>query len=613
MLDPNNRSLLTDALTPPAGTEFEHGLATTYSLDPEMLLTIPLYLGKLAYQEEDIHKYKIQLFESIRRVSDKFKVFYEKGRMHLPSRSNRLYGLLEPMLEACSIGKGAFHSKVMLLSFKPLDQSKPKQLRLLVMSRNLTFDSSWDVLVRLDGSVGKTTNSKNKHLKQLFSSLYDESSGIKTQNGSKPEYFDKLMNDLDSCHWELPNGVKRYKFHLLPLASGKPWALPKSAKLAVISPFLGEGALKKLHLGTDDFTFLISRSEELDKTELPGSLKGNTYVLADDFESSDLNDERAKLKGLHAKAYFLEKDNKTHVFLGSANATNPVFSKSLHRNSEFMVELAFKQTGMIKELKESLSENQFIQEYQPREAEPENNNAEQQLEAAFRWLRYLNLQISYQKLDNRWQATLKVDLPVDLQEESFSKLNKENITIKFYLLSKEGGASKIIKLSELETTKTIELSQSLEIYEITGLLGIELKIELENEKPATKKFCLEVPFAGDELPAFEDRQAAILKSLVSKKEDFMHYLHILLADSTDPSWTQALARHASSHRANTNRSHNLELPLFEKIVSIYATEPERLKPAIDLMKKLNQEENEEIAKDLQLLWPALKDALGSKK
>lgn len=602
MLDPNNRSLLTDALTPPAGTEFEHGLATTYSLDPEMLLTIPLYLGK-SYQEEDGLKDQIQLFESIRRVSTKFKVFYEKGRMHLPSESNKLYGLLEPMLEACSIGNGAFHSKVLLLSFKPLDPNKPKQLRLLIMSRNLTFDSSWDVSVRLDGTVGKRTNPKNNPLNQLFSTICNDN----TQSRPKLEYFDGLMNDLDFCQWEKPKDVKGYKFHLLPLALGKPWTLPKSDKLAVISPFLGKDALEKLQDSTKNFAFLISRPEELDKIKLAESSTNKTYILADDFENSDLNDERAKLKGLHAKAYFLEANNKTHVFLGSANATNPVFfQNSQYRNSEFMVELVFNQIGMIDKLEKNLSENQFIQEYQPSEAELNNDDAEQQLDKTFRWLRDVDLQLNYQKLNNGWQADLKIGLPEGLPSE----LNKENIDIKLSLLSKEKeGANKTLKISELETTNTIELSQDLQIYEITGLLGIELKYE----ELATKKFCLEVPLVGGELPTFEDRQTAILNSLVEDQKDFMHYLHILLADSTDPSWTQALARHATSALTSSSSYQSLELPLFEKIVSIYATEPERLKPAIDLMKKFNQKEHEDIAKDLQLLWPALELALGSKK
>ena len=44
MLNPNSRSLYTDALTPPTGMVFDYGVATTYSLDPTLLLGIPLHL-----------------------------------------------------------------------------------------------------------------------------------------------------------------------------------------------------------------------------------------------------------------------------------------------------------------------------------------------------------------------------------------------------------------------------------------------------------------------------------------------------------------------------------------------------------------------------------------
>ena len=45
MLHPSDRSLYTDALTPPRGYIFDQAIGTTYTLDPITLLTIPVHLG----------------------------------------------------------------------------------------------------------------------------------------------------------------------------------------------------------------------------------------------------------------------------------------------------------------------------------------------------------------------------------------------------------------------------------------------------------------------------------------------------------------------------------------------------------------------------------------
>lgn len=44
LLDPERRSLYVDALRPLPGMIFDRGLATTYSLDLETLLALPLHL-----------------------------------------------------------------------------------------------------------------------------------------------------------------------------------------------------------------------------------------------------------------------------------------------------------------------------------------------------------------------------------------------------------------------------------------------------------------------------------------------------------------------------------------------------------------------------------------
>ena len=47
MLSPNARSLYTAALTPPPGMVFDEAIGTTFSMDPAVLLSVPVHLALL--------------------------------------------------------------------------------------------------------------------------------------------------------------------------------------------------------------------------------------------------------------------------------------------------------------------------------------------------------------------------------------------------------------------------------------------------------------------------------------------------------------------------------------------------------------------------------------
>src|SRR5690625_6012011 len=93
MLDPNQRSLLTDALTPPAGMSFDCGLATTYSLHPDTLLTLPLHLAVLASDHDaGALRDPIPLLDSLRRVASRLRS--EEHTSELQSRGHLVCRLL---------------------------------------------------------------------------------------------------------------------------------------------------------------------------------------------------------------------------------------------------------------------------------------------------------------------------------------------------------------------------------------------------------------------------------------------------------------------------------------------------------------------------------------
>jgi len=80
MLNANTRSLLTDALTPPPAMHFDCGIATTFSLDPTALLTLPAHLAWLsAESDQELLDDPIRLLEALRCVADRLTIFATMG------------------------------------------------------------------------------------------------------------------------------------------------------------------------------------------------------------------------------------------------------------------------------------------------------------------------------------------------------------------------------------------------------------------------------------------------------------------------------------------------------------------------------------------------------
>ncbi len=99
MLNPNKRSLYTAALTPPSGMVFEEAIATTFSMDPSLLLEVPVCLALMnagGQSESD----PLALLKAVRSYSKKISVYVQKGRIQVPSvaKPNPVLGILENLI-----------------------------------------------------------------------------------------------------------------------------------------------------------------------------------------------------------------------------------------------------------------------------------------------------------------------------------------------------------------------------------------------------------------------------------------------------------------------------------------------------------------------------------
>ena len=151
-LTPETRVLLTDALRPPAGYRVEAAVGTTYSLNLTALLLAPLSFALFDQGNADEIGAvdPIRLLEAVRRYADHTTVFCQAGGIHVPAAYRSILTFVEDSVhEVMSFHKEAiFHPKVWAIRFT--DQGENRIHRVIILSRNMTLDRSWDTALVLD-------------------------------------------------------------------------------------------------------------------------------------------------------------------------------------------------------------------------------------------------------------------------------------------------------------------------------------------------------------------------------------------------------------------------------------------------------------------------------
>ncbi|SPA25387.1 conserved hypothetical protein [Cupriavidus taiwanensis] len=574
MIDADKRSLLTDALTPPPGCHFDSGVATTYSLDLVTLLALPLHLSWLASGEERPEQVDpIRMVEALRRTADRLTVFCERGRMLTPRMPTPLLGLLEGMVhEATAPHSGAFHPKVWVLRFVSSDKAQA-HLRLLVMSRNLTNDASWDLCLQLDGMPLKKKLPANRPLAEFIELVVAQS--CKTITANRGTLLSALADEVRRCDWDLPPGFDEVRFHTLGLGRRPlPW-LPKHPEhqwdeLGVISPFAGAAALESLQQSTNSASFLVSRPEELDALPepLPPGDFSAVMVLDERAEFGDEEDDApGKLRGLHAKVYVARRAWNTHVFIGSANATDAALVHGC--NVEFMAELIGKHTKVGRP-ESWLGEKGLQHMLRPYERSPllvtdASLAARERLANLHRTLSKLPLEIECAAEDENWALRLSGLHGLDISEVC--------IAVWPLTLSSEGAVSLTSNHGDAPLVIGVVGKQ-----EITSFTGFLLKIGDEE-----LRFGLEVPLRN--APAGRDLE--ILRLILRNRDGFVRYLVLLLGEWLPDSGGNEDAMIGG--RGWWGIAQADEMPLFEMLARAYAREPERLVKIAEVVERLKRE------------------------
>ena len=166
--------LYSDLLQPTAGYETDFAVGMTYSLSFDGLLSVPMSFGLLGELDSTPRQSPAYLLESIRRGSDKFILFCNKGGISVPQNAQTVYSLLESSIQEVSAEKitANFHPKMWVIH-EVNTASDEEQIRIIILSRNLTYSEHLDIVVSMRGSMlreGKRNpnKEKNRPIEQLL-------------------------------------------------------------------------------------------------------------------------------------------------------------------------------------------------------------------------------------------------------------------------------------------------------------------------------------------------------------------------------------------------------------------------------------------------------------
>lgn len=357
MLEPNNRSLLTEMLQPPRGYSLAQAVGTTFTLDLATALSIPLSFASRNLAAHD----DVGILAALAQYSDRITIFTQAGHISSGMRSE-LVALLEEVIHPVNPTTGIFHPKVWFLEFEKDDdvgnqspgsaaREPQRAYRFLCLSRNLTEDRSWDLSVRLDGKSATPANHdectrRNQPLVDLLTRLPEMS--ISEVPAERTQQIHGLAGRVSSVNWELPPGITDLEFHLLDasddrLPNGSAMFEVPARDVLAISPFVTAQGMHAAFGDVSQSSTLISRPDAIDQLPTEALQTGRaatslqTFVL-DDLLTEVEGTEAGTLSGLHAKAVFLRErrySSRSRALIGSANLTGG----GLHRNVELMVEL----------------------------------------------------------------------------------------------------------------------------------------------------------------------------------------------------------------------------------------------------------------------------------
>ena len=560
-----------DILTTP-GYDVEFAVGTTYSMDMKALLIVPYSLGMFGDLGAAVKSSPLFLLESIRRSCNKFALFCQRGGIHVPLEAQSYYPLVENSIFEVQNEKNPtsnFHPKMWIIREHNREDNEQRQIKVVIMSKNLTLDNNLDVVVALTGRINtehSVNSERHKPLKDMLERLR------RFAKGEKQKQILELAKDLDKVQrFDVDESrFERDGYEFVPFMYGEnlnknvpyPEAFQGVSSM-VISPFIDEKTISDLtNIKKKNCRhILVTRTGYVTKEifshyNSPERPEDKIYVMNDVM----VNNDRVSID-LHAKTYFVSYprvEQGNFLFLGSGNATYSAFS----RNVEILLRLKFKSSHNLFER----FKNEFLQMNDKGESDVFEPVQEPNPEAAER---------TYTDLEEAMRSFICQKI------KAFVSPVKENGCYDVEISVKRPIANCEISLSLLQMPAFEKHIGERLLFEDVPLSRLSkfFIVKIVNDRGECKKQVIKIPTI--EIP--ETRDDEIFRGIVDTKEKFYNYISFMLCDDPEE-FVFELEQAERMLRRTKSDSANVKMPtrIYEQMLQIASRNPEQLRMLEDV-------------------------------
>ncbi len=539
----NNRLSYSEMLQPDIGYELDFAVGLTYSLDLEALLGIPVSFGLLDEVDENLMQSPFYLLEAIRKSSNRLAIFCNAGNIALPQNIQSIYSMLEnSVFEIKLPNRQNFHPKLWFAKY--INSEGDAYIKLLVLSRNMTFDSSIDLCVEMRGEMNIKSYPKNKPLADMLRFVGDNA------EKSKKQRIYELANDLMKIKsFDIDHPFEDYEF--LPIGIGaynkdNTKLFEDKYDLFAVSPFLSDDIVKNLSNCSYNKTLITRRSSV---TEAVMDCFDGVYITKEVLSDN----EYGVKQDIHAKLYFTKTESGNYLYIGSANASHNAF----YNNVEFLLKLKYKPKCVgYKTIFED-----FI---------PKDNSPYELLESVPAAVPTDDIQMAIEK-------AIKDAVYAIEGAEVIQNGDVYNVLVK----TKTFTLADTIKISPMQKQNMFRTLQHQTFFE--GLLLKELSefyvLSIHNKKIVIKIKTKNIP---------KDRDDAIYKSIIDSKSKFLSYLSLMLADNYAAGVLES-SEYLRLMIFNEDKSNEISTisAIYEKMLKVVHKNPKKLEEITEVINRLD--------------------------
>ena len=538
----NDRLSYGELLRPDVGYTLDFAVGTTYSLDLEALLGVPVSLGLLGDADAEQMRSPLYVLEAIRTSSDKIAIFCNAGGIKLPDKIQSVYSLLEESVFQVKLSKNSnFHPKLWVLKYS--NEAGKSYIKLLVLSRNLTFDSSIDLCVAMRGEVKHARRLKNKSLADILTFV-----GQYAKRAKQQQILSLAEDVMRVPTFEVEHPFEDYTFFPMgiPDYPGSDTKLfEQKYDLFAVSPFLSDNVVQQLTENAGQ-KILVTRKSSVTKRTMEAF--DHVFITKDILSDNEFGSKQ----DIHAKLYFTTTQDGNYLYIGSANASHNAF----YRNVECLLRLKYKPN--------CIGMKTFTQDFLPSENCP------------------------YEEL-----TYIPEIPPADPSQKLIDEALREAVyALKRADVLSNGTAYSIqINAKELKTAEPV-LIAPLQRQNLMTTLRPETVFDGLLLKEISEFFILRVQSQTlvvkvDTRGIPKDRDQAIYRGIIDSKAKFMTYLSFVLSESP------------ASFTAETDLLDDVLLcgngrdgagaataAIYEKMLRVFHQNPNRLKGIADMIRRL---------------------------